>query len=87
MENNQFYEALGFVKVSPVRKKTLKALGDGLKMPSEIGREIDIRTNQVSSALLKLRDKNVVVCVNEEATKGRLYKCTPLGLEVLKYID
>jgi ubiquitin carboxyl-terminal hydrolase 34 len=31
--------------------------------------------------------KNIVICLNEDARKGRLYKNTELGLEILKYIQ
>ena len=55
-------------------------------MPSEIAKENDIKTSQVSSALSDLKEKSLVICVNEEVRKGRLYKCTDLGLEILKKI-
>ena len=31
-----------------------------------------------------LKKKNLVICVNEEVRKGRLYKCTDLGKEIIK---
>ena len=56
-------------------------------MPSEIAKDIDIRTSQVSSALSDLKKQNLVICVNEEVRKGRLYKCSELGLEIIKFLD
>ena len=53
-------------------------------MPSEIANEININTSQVSAALSDLKKKDLVICVNEEVRKGRLYKCTDLGKEILK---
>ena len=31
-----------------------------------------------------LKEKSLVICVNEEVRKGRLYKCTDLGKEIIK---
>ena len=53
-------------------------------MPSQIAKEINVNTSQVSSALSDLKKKNLVICVNEEVRKGRLYKCTDLGKELVK---
>lgn len=84
MDEKELFEILGYVKISPYRTNTLKSIGNTLKMPSEIAKENNIKTSQVSSALSDLKEKDLVVCVNEEVRKGRLYKCTDLGLEILK---
>lgn len=84
MDEKEFYSILGFIKISPYRTNTLKSIGEGLKIPSEIAKELDVRTSQVSAALHDLKEKNLVVCVNEDARKGRLYKCTPLGHEIIE---
>ena len=86
MEEKELYQKLGYVKISPYRSKTLKSIGSEVKMPSEIAKEIGIKTSQVSASLSDLKKEKLVVCVNEEVRKGRLYKCTEKGLEVQKYI-
>jgi predicted transcriptional regulator len=86
MEEKELYSLLGFVKVSRYRKDTLKCIGKTFKMPSEIAREMDFKTSQVSSALFDLKSKNLVVCLNDEAKKGRLYRCSERGLEMLEYL-
>ena len=86
MNEKDLFYLIGYLKVSRNRTKTLKALGRNLKMPSEIGRETGLRTSQVSKALGDMKMRDLVVCVNEEARKGRLYKCTALGLEILDYL-
>ena len=86
MDEKELFKKLGYVKISPYRTNTLKSIGKDVKMPSEIGKEIDIRTSQVSAALSDLKKEQLVICVNEEMRKGRLYKCTENGLEVLKYL-
>ncbi|WP_458453145.1 MarR family transcriptional regulator [Methanobrevibacter sp.] len=87
MKDNELYELLGFVKISTYRTLTLKTIANTLKMPSEIAKENNTRTSQISTALLDLKKKKLVICVNENARKGRLYKCTDLGLKILKYLD
>lgn len=84
MDENRIYEILGYVKVSSYRTKTLKSISDGLKIPSEIAKEINVSTSQVSAALSDLKKHDLVICINEEIRKGRLYKCTDLGKEILK---
>ena len=86
MEENELYGILGYVKISPYRTNTLKSLGSELKMPSEIAKDIGIKTSQVSSALSDLKNQNLVICINEEVRKGRLYKCTDLGLEIINLL-
>ena len=87
MDEDKLFEILGYVKISPYRTNTLKSISNSLKMPSEIAREIQVNTSQVSAALSDLKKRNLVICVNEEARKGRLYKCSELGLEIIKLLD
>lgn len=69
----ELYKILGYVKVSPYRTNTLRSIGSELKMPSEIAKEIDVRTSQVSSALADLKKYDLVICVNEEVKIGRAH--------------
>lgn len=43
----------------------------------------EIRTNHISKVLSELKNEELVVCINEEARKGRLYKLTDDGVVVL----
>lgn len=84
MAEEKIWSLIGFLEVSPARKKTFKAIGDAdYILPSNISRKTDLTSSQVSNALKDLKNKKLVVCLNEEVSKGRLYKCTDLGLEVL----
>lgn len=56
-------------------------------MPSEIAKTTGLRTTQVSNALSDLKEKELVICMNESAKKGRLYQNTELGLEILERLD
>lgn len=83
----ELWEIIGFVKVSPTRLKTLKTIESDFLMPSEIAKSTGLRITQVSNALHDLKKKNLVYCLNEQASKGRLYQNTALGLEILKMIE
>lgn len=86
MNEKELYSILGYVKVSKYRTNTLKTIGHTYKMPTEIARETEFKTSQVSTALIDLKKKDLVVCLNEEAKKGRLYRCTELGHEILEHL-
>ena len=86
MDDEEYYGLIGFVLVSKNRSKILKAIRNDYKMPSEIAKELDMSTAQVSFGLAGLKSKKLVKCLNENVQKGRLYVCTPLGLEILNTI-
>ncbi len=87
MNDEKKYKIIGYVIASKYRLNILKSLNDTVKTPSLIAKDMDLRTNHVSNALKDLKEKNLVVCLNEEAHKGRLYKNTDLAIEILKYIE
>lgn len=72
-----------YVKISSYRKRTLKTLeNNAIKIPTEIAKESGIRTNHISKVLRELKDHGLVVCLNPDFRKGRLYQLTPLGTKV-----
>lgn len=87
ISDEELWEIIGYIKISPTRYQTLKTIKSDFLMPSEIAKTTGFRITQVSNALHDLKKKNLVYCMNEEATKGRLYKNTQLGLEVLEIIE
>ena len=91
MSNNelepQIWELIGFVKVSPARYNCISCIGKNYKMPSEIAKQSNMRITQISNALHDLKDKGIVICLNETTIKGRLYQNTELGLKVLSEIN
>ncbi len=83
MNEEEKYRLLGYVIASEYRLHILKCLNTSIKTPSTIAKEIGLRTNHISNVLKDLKEHNLVVCLNEEAHKGRLYKITDLGIEIL----
>lgn len=87
LSEQEIWDLIGFIKISPHRQKTLKALKDDFLMPSEIAKLTGMRTTQASSALNDLKKKNIVVCMNESAHKGRIYQNTKLGMQLLDILE
>ncbi len=85
-ENDELLKLTSYVQISKYREKTLKSIGDEVKIPTNIAKDSGIRTNHISKVLSELKSKEIVECINEEARKGRLYRLTDTGKEVLETI-
>lgn len=75
-----------FVNRSSYRVKVLKALDEDVKMPKQISSDSGILQNHISNVLRQLKDEELVECINPEVRKGRLYRLSGEGLEVLRKI-
>ena len=87
MNEKDILDSLGYVMASTYRLKVLQYIGNGVKIPSDIAKEVGVRTNHISNVLADLKRNGLVVCLNEDAHKGRLYKNTELAQSILKYLD
>ena len=85
-ENDELLKLTSYVQISTYREKTFKSIGDEVKIPTNIAKDSGIRTNHISKVLSELKNKEIVECINEEARKGRLYRLTDTGKEVLDTI-
>lgn len=86
MNDDEIFKLVGYVIASEYRVNIMKNIGEGIKIPSAIADDIGLRTNHVSNVLKDLKEKDLVICLNENARKGRLYKNTDLGLKILEYL-
>ena len=77
----------GYVISSSYRQKSVKSLNKGNKIPTELANDIGIRSNHVSKVLRELKDRDVVECINENKRKNRIYRLTPKGQDIARYID
>lgn len=84
--NEETIEKLSFVRSSKHRENILHFIGDEIKIPTEIAKDINISSKHISKYLSELKDKDIVVCLNEKDKRGRLYKLTPVGREILSYL-
>ena len=76
-----------YVITSSYRERALTVLHNNENMtPKYIAKHCNVRGNHISKTLTELKDKQLVVCINEEAHKGRVYQITPLGEEIISLI-
>ena len=85
--SDEMLKEIGYVKISSYRTKVMKSLEDDIKIPSKIAEDSDIRQNHISKVLAELKAHEMVECINPEARKGRLYRLTPKGDELVKNIN
>ena len=76
-----------YVNISTYRVKTVKALKDEVKTPTQIAKDAGIRTNHISKVLKELKESGVAECLNEECRKGRIYRLTSLGDEIVDKLE
>ena len=75
-----------YIKKSQYRTKVLKTLANDTKMPSQIAKDTGIVQNHISNTLRQLKDHDLVECINPEVRKGRLYRLTEYGEEIIDKI-
>ena len=85
--DDETLKTYAYVNISTYRVKTVKALKDEVLMPTQIAKDAGIRTNHISKVLKELKETGVAECINEDFRKGRLYRLTSLGEEIVEHLD
>lgn len=85
--SDEMLAEISYVKISTYRTKAMKALEDNVKIPSIIARDSGIRTNHISKVLAELKAHELVECINPEVRKGRLYRHTEKGDQIVKNLE
>ena len=85
--SDEMLKEMSYVEISKYRTKVMKALEDDVKIPSQIAKDSEIRQNHISKVLSELKAHELVECINPEVRKGRLYRLTDKGEELVKNID
>lgn len=85
--SDEMLKEISYVKISSYRTKVMKSLEDDVKIPSKIVEDSDIGQNHISKILAELKAHEMVECINPEVRKGRLYRLTDKGEEVIKNIN
>ena len=65
----------------------VKAIGDDVKIPTQIANDSGVLHNHVSNVLRELKEKELVECLNPESRKGRLYRLSEEGRDILDDIE
>lgn len=86
MDQQDIIVLAGWVKASSYRNRVMINLGNKTKTPSSIARDSQIKMNHVSMVLKALKEKKLIVCLNEDSKKGRLYQMTDLGKQVVQAV-
>lgn len=81
------WDLIGKVHRSTYRTKVLKELHKGVKTPSELSEETDIKISHISRALRRLKGWDLVECLNPDLKKGKMYSITELGREVIELLE
>ena len=86
MDQQEIIVLAGWVKASSYRNRVMINLGNKVKTPSSIARDAQIKMNHVSVVLKALKEKGLIICLNEDSKKRRLYQMTDLGKTVTKTV-
>ena len=85
--SDEMLKEMSYVKISQYRTKVMKSLDGDVKIPTAIANDSGIRTNHISKVLSELKSHELVECINPEVRKGRLYRLTDKGNELVKNIE
>ena len=72
--NDELLKKCSYVAISSYRRKVLETLKNDVKIPTKISEESGVGIKHVSNVLTDLKEHNLIVCINEDAHKGRLYR-------------
>ena len=85
--DDELLKKLAYINISSYRNRTVKALHNEVKTPTEISEDTGINRFHMSNVLRELKDTGVVECINEEVRKGRIYRLTQTGEDIAKHLD
>ena len=85
--SDEMLKEISYVKISQYRTKVMKSLDEDVLIPTQIAKNSDIRPNHISKVLAELRAHELVECINPEVRKGRLYRLTDKGEDIVKNLE
>ena len=85
--SDEMLKEISYVQISKYRTKVMKSLDDEVKIPSQIAKDSDILQNHISAVLKQLKEHELVECINPEVRKGRLYRLTEHGKDIVKNLE
>lgn len=86
-EEQESMSIVSFLARSDKRVQILKSISETAKIPSAISKEIGDSSHHVSKYLTSLKEKELVVCLNEEDKRFRFYRITAKGKYYLEIIE
>ena len=85
--DDELLKIWSYVNISSYRAKTVKSLQNEVKTPTKLAADTGIRTNHMSKVLKELKESGVAECINEEVRKGRIYRLTSVGEEIVEKLE
>ena len=85
--SDEMLKEMSYVKISQYRTKVMESLDGEVKIPTVIAKDSEIRPNHISKVLAELKAHELVECINPEMRKGRLYRLTNKGDEIVKNLE
>lgn len=85
--DDETLKKIAYVNISSYRNKTVKALQNEVKTPTDISKDTGINRSHMSNVLRELKQSGIVECVNEEVRKGRIYRLTSTGEEIVEHLE
>lgn len=81
----EYDDLVKFINRSSYRVNVLKDLSESeVKMPRDIATDCHILPNHISNVLTQLRKLGLLECINPEYKKGRLYRLSDDGKNIIK---
>jgi len=77
------YKALSFVLAGSLRQRVIKALQKP-KTPSQLVKDLKTQDSSLSRTLKELEEHKIIECLFPHNKKGRIYRLTKIGEEILK---
>jgi len=81
------WDAYGFVVASKYREMVTRCLLQHPKTPTQISAQTDLALAHVSRVLQELGREKLVVCINPNRSKGRVYELTDAGKTIARLLD
>ena len=85
--SDEMLNEISYVQISSYRTKVMKSLDGDVKIPTQIAKDSNIMPNHISKVLSELKAYELVECINPEVRKGRLYRHTDKGEQVVKNLE
>lgn len=78
------WELKGKIGSSNYRKKVLLKLSEGVFTPKQLEKALNIKLSHISRTLTELEKMKLIECLNPTLRKGKMFKITQLGKQILK---
>lgn len=85
--SDDMLKEISYVQISQYRTKVMKSLDGDVKIPTQIAKDSGILPNHISKVLSELKARELVECINPEVRKGRLYRHTDKGKQVVNELE